>query len=251
MLLWEGSCFLQCEGSFPGWWKCKELEAFLYSPQRTLPVAQTVGARLGGFRNRREMSSQFHLEQAEEGIWKRKAMLRSEDHARTLSHKWLETGRGGSLEGVLTQSDQSGKTWLWCHSGLTAPRTWSVLRQLLLGLLLWQPSQPCRKKLKEGAPVLCGKLLSYVWPREMRGRQMRSTWVTSAHQDWGNPFFTASLSFHAPWFGMSTCLCATCVCISLCRTGRHGSHCGTQAAWISWAHPDYLFSECGTSRLAI
>jgi hypothetical protein len=67
--------------------------------------------------------------------------------------------RGRTLEGVLTWSDQSGKTWFWCHSGLTAPGTWRVLRQHLPGLLLWQPSQPSMKKLEEGAPVLCGRLL--------------------------------------------------------------------------------------------
>jgi hypothetical protein len=52
---------------------------------------------------------------------------------------------------VPMQSDQWGKTWLWCHSGLTAPGTWRVLRHLLLGLLLWQPGYPSKKRLKEGA----------------------------------------------------------------------------------------------------
>jgi hypothetical protein len=56
---------------------------------------------------------------------------------------WREWG----LKGVLSGSDQSGKTWFWCHSGLTAPGTGRVLRQLLPGLLLWQPNQPSRKKL--------------------------------------------------------------------------------------------------------
>jgi hypothetical protein len=46
----------------------------------------------------------------EVGIWSSKTMLRSKHLARTLWHKWLETGGGGSLRGVLTQSDQSGKT---------------------------------------------------------------------------------------------------------------------------------------------
>jgi hypothetical protein len=49
----------------------------------------------------------------------------------------------------------------------TAPETWRVLRHLLLVLLLWQPMQPSRKKLKEGAHVFRGRLLSYVWPRKM------------------------------------------------------------------------------------
>jgi hypothetical protein len=42
------------------------------------------------------MSSQFHLEQAEEGTWRRKAMLRSEYLARSMSQKWLETGVEGA-----------------------------------------------------------------------------------------------------------------------------------------------------------
>jgi hypothetical protein len=46
-------------------------------------------------------------------------MLRSKHLARTLWHKWLETGFGGTVRGMLTGSDQSGKTRLWCHSGLT------------------------------------------------------------------------------------------------------------------------------------
>jgi hypothetical protein len=89
---------------------------------------------------------------------------------------------------VLSQSDQSGKTWLWCHSGLTAPWPWRVLRQLLPALLQWQPSQPSRKKLKEGGPVLCGRLLSEVWPREMRaGRTGAHGWPESMR--WGESIF--------------------------------------------------------------
>jgi hypothetical protein len=47
----------------------------------------------------------------EEGTWRRKAISRSEDLARKLPHKWLETGGGGAIEGVLKWSDQSGKNW--------------------------------------------------------------------------------------------------------------------------------------------
>jgi hypothetical protein len=45
-----------------------------------------------------------------------------------LTPKWLVCGEGGTLTGVLTQSDQSEKTWLWCHSGLTSPGSGSVYR---------------------------------------------------------------------------------------------------------------------------
>jgi hypothetical protein len=87
-------------------------DAFLYSPQRTLPVTQTVGTRFRVLRNRREMSSQLHLVQVEVGIWSSKTILTSKDLARTLSHKWVDRAGEGSLEGVLIQSDQSGKTGL-------------------------------------------------------------------------------------------------------------------------------------------
>jgi hypothetical protein len=86
----------------------------------TLPALQNEGSRLGAVQNRTEMSSQLNREQADEGNWRRR-VLRSEDLARRLAHKWLASGGGGALEGVHTPSDQSGKTWLLCHSGLTAP----------------------------------------------------------------------------------------------------------------------------------
>jgi hypothetical protein len=74
--------------------------------------------------------------------------------------KWLETGGRVVFEGMLTQSNQSVKAWLWCHSGLTTPGNWRVLRTLLLVLLLWQPDQPNLKILEEDAPVLFWRLLS-------------------------------------------------------------------------------------------
>jgi hypothetical protein len=54
------------------------------------------------------------------GIWSSKALHRSKHLARTLWPKSLDTGGGGSVRGMLTGSDQSGKTKLWCDSGLTA-----------------------------------------------------------------------------------------------------------------------------------
>jgi hypothetical protein len=58
-----------------------------------------------------------------------------------LAPMWLVCRVGGALPGVLIQSHQSEKAWLWCHSGNTSAGTGSVHRQLLPGLLLWQPSQ--------------------------------------------------------------------------------------------------------------
>jgi hypothetical protein len=57
------------------------------------------------------MSSNLNLEQADEGIWRRKAILRSEDLARKPPHKRLELGGSRALERVLMQSDQTEKTW--------------------------------------------------------------------------------------------------------------------------------------------
>jgi hypothetical protein len=49
---------------------------------------------LGVLWNRTEMSSHLNLEQADEGTWRRKVILRSQDLARKLPHKWLEPGGG-------------------------------------------------------------------------------------------------------------------------------------------------------------
>jgi hypothetical protein len=90
---------------------CKGLEVHLYSPPETLPVLQNAASRLRVVWNRTEMSSQLNFEQAEEGNWRR-AILKSEDLAMRVAQKWLAPGAGGALEGVLTQSTQSGKIWL-------------------------------------------------------------------------------------------------------------------------------------------
>jgi hypothetical protein len=55
-----------------------------------------VGSILGVLWNRTEISCQFNLEEAEEGTCRRKAIPRSEDVARKLPHKCLETGGGGA-----------------------------------------------------------------------------------------------------------------------------------------------------------
>jgi hypothetical protein len=66
----------------------------LYLPPETLPDLQNAGSRLGVLWYRTEMSSHLNLELADEGTWRRKAILRSEDLARKLPHKWLELGVG-------------------------------------------------------------------------------------------------------------------------------------------------------------
>jgi hypothetical protein len=64
---------------------------FLLSPPESLPVLQNVGSKLGVVWNRAEISPHLNLEQADEGTWRRKVILRS-DLARKLPHKWLEPG---------------------------------------------------------------------------------------------------------------------------------------------------------------
>ena len=94
----------------------------------------------------------------EEGNWRRWAIFRSED----LACYWLQSGwcaGGRALVGVLIQSNQSEKAWLWCHSGLTSPGNGSVHRQLMPGLLLWSQASQW-KKMEEGAPALYGSFLS-------------------------------------------------------------------------------------------
>jgi hypothetical protein len=51
----------------------QSVEVFLYSPQESLPVLNTVGSRLGSLWNRTEMTCQFNLEQADEGYTEKKS----------------------------------------------------------------------------------------------------------------------------------------------------------------------------------
>jgi hypothetical protein len=99
-------------------------------------------------------------------------------------------------------------------------------------------------------PLSCVEDFSVKWVLGKQSRDSRSTWVTWPHQDWGILFFTASLSYHAPWFGKSTGLCALWSWIPPSRTSCPGFHCGTQAEVISGAHTEHLISWCAASRLA-
>jgi hypothetical protein len=66
---------------------------------------------LGVVWNNPEILFWLNLEQTQEGNWRRRVILKSEDRERKLEHEWLAPGGGGVIEGGLTQSDQSGKTW--------------------------------------------------------------------------------------------------------------------------------------------
>jgi hypothetical protein len=60
------------------------LRCFCTHHKKALLVIQNVGSRLGVLENSREISSQFHIEEADLGIWSSKALHRSKHLARTL-----------------------------------------------------------------------------------------------------------------------------------------------------------------------
>jgi hypothetical protein len=108
------------------------------------------------------------------------------------------------------------------------------------------PASQARRSWRK-VPLPC--VGSYVGPREM-GQLDLEHMVTWAHQDWGIPFFMASLCYQATQILVSTGICAILAWNSPSRTVHCGPHCGEQAALISASHPDFLISGCGTSGLA-
>jgi hypothetical protein len=127
MKFWERNILIQCYLTFPGWLHCKGLEVFLYSPVETFPILQNAASRLVVVLNRRGMSSQLNLEE----VWRetsKMSYLQIRRSCLLLAPKWLVCIGGESLAGMLTQYDQSEKTWLWCHSEPTSPGTVSFHR---------------------------------------------------------------------------------------------------------------------------
>jgi hypothetical protein len=154
----------------------------------TLPVLQNVGSRLGDFWKRTEMLSHLNLEWADERSWRRKVIFRSEDLSKKWPQEWLELAGSWALEGVLTLSDKSGKTWLWCHSGLTTlelGKSWGTsCLACCYAILASQARRTLRK-----VPLSCVEDFSVKWGLGTWGRYSRSTWVTLAPEAWGIPFF--------------------------------------------------------------
>jgi hypothetical protein len=141
--------------------------------------------------------------------------------------------RGRALAGVLRQSDQSEKTWLCCYREPTSPGTESVYRQLLPGLLLWQPSQ-WKEEARGRSPCFVWKLSQWnvacrIW-RQWQPQNM----VDLSSSGVGNSKHTASLSYHAPWFELSPGLCAT--------YRPSSCHCGAWAVLNSGSHPEHKMS---------
>jgi hypothetical protein len=79
----DGRCFSEWEvassnkkGVFLGDGSAKGLRRFCTYHKETLFFVQNVGSRLEVLGNRTEISSEFHQEQAEVGIWSSEAMLK-------------------------------------------------------------------------------------------------------------------------------------------------------------------------------
>jgi hypothetical protein len=152
----------------------------------------------------------------------------------------------GILEGVLMQSHQSENTYLWWHSRPTSPRTGSVHRMLLPGLLLWQPSQSMEEA---GGRCSCFvwqlSQLSVAWGKRRQGEQQNMVDLSLSGLE--NSKHIATPSYHAPWFELSTGLCATWVWNSPSRTGLSSSHCGAWAVMNSGSHPVHTKSRFDNS----
>jgi hypothetical protein len=144
----------------------------LHPPRASLPLLQMVGSRLGVLWNVRGMSCPFDLECTEEGTWSRKAIPNSGALARSLPHKGLEPGWEWAMEGPWRQCSRGRITHERLGCGVAVgPEplgAWRVLRQLLPGQWLWQLSQPSRKKLEGGGPVLVGRCVLPLDPGEAR-----------------------------------------------------------------------------------
>jgi hypothetical protein len=158
-----------------------------------------------------------------------------------LAPNWQVCAGGGALAGVFMQSDQSEKTWLWCHSWPTSPGTGNDHRQLLPGLLLWQPSQ----SMEEAG----GRCPCFVWQlsqltvgcRKWRqGQQQNMVHLNSSGLV--NSKHSASPSYHSPWFELSTGLCATWVWNAPSRLGLSSTHCGASAVMNLGSHPEHTMS---------
>jgi hypothetical protein len=114
-----------------------------------------------------------------------------------LAQKWLVCrGKGGLIRST-SQSDQSEKTFLSCHSGCTTPETESVHRQLLPGLLLWQPSQSV-KEAGVTCPCFVWQLSHFgvAWWKQRQGQQQNMFHLSSSGL--GNSKHTANPNYHAP-----------------------------------------------------
>jgi hypothetical protein len=66
---------------------------------------------------------------------------------------------GGSLRGVLTQTDQSGKTWLWSHSGLTHPWIGESCGSSCLDCCYGSPASQAGRSWRK-VPLICLEVFS-------------------------------------------------------------------------------------------
>jgi hypothetical protein len=133
----------------------------------------------------------------------------------------------------------------WAH----ITRTGKVPRQLLPGLLLWQPSQSMEEA-GGRCPCSVWKLSQLIvdWGKWRQLQQQNMVDLSSSGL--GNSKPIASPSYHAPWFELSTGFCASWVWNSPSRTGLFSSHCGAWAVMNSGSYPERTMSQFDKSRHA-
>jgi hypothetical protein len=121
---------------------------------QSIPLYQNFNPGFGVLWNISEISSQFNLGQfhpskLRENL-KTKAILWTEGGPRPLQpccSRW----RGRGLRSSACAVYPIRKAFVWHHTGLTNPGSLRGLREILPGMLLWQPRQQSRKNLEENA----------------------------------------------------------------------------------------------------
>jgi hypothetical protein len=122
---------------------------------QSLPIYQNFSPGFGVLWKTSEISSQFNLEQF------RPSKLRElEDKSNPLLRRWPQASqpccsrqRGKGLSSAYAVYPIR-KAFVCHHTGLTTPGSLRGLREILPGMLLWQPRQQSRKNLEESAPVI-------------------------------------------------------------------------------------------------
>jgi hypothetical protein len=192
---------------------------FMKSLLGTLPILQNAGSRLAVLWNKTEMSSKLNQKQADEGNWRRRAInpLITRSWQET-GIKWLAPAGVGPQRECLCSPANQERLVADVTVGSPPMDLWESWGSSCLACCYGSPvSQAGRSRSK--VPLSCVEDFSVKWSLGKWGWDSRSTWVTWARQDWGIPFFTAILSLHAPWFRVSSGLCALWAWISLSTTG--------------------------------
>jgi hypothetical protein len=96
-------------------------------------------------------------------------------------------------------------------------------------------------------PLLCVEFsqLCVAWGKRRQGQQQNMFDLSSSGL--GNSKHTASPSYHAQWFELSTGLCATWVWNSPSRRRHSSSHCCASAVMNSCCQPEHTMSRFDNS----